>query len=958
MKNFIFKFYAVILALVLHHQLGAQNVYIDLNNQHQGIDGVGFCHEGDRQNGNTYVINGAIQEMLDNHMTIFRDMFPNRTFAPSRGVYNYTDARVVACYQRLKIMQDRGIKTILGVWDVPNWLVSNPSAGSNRKINNMDDFANVMTAFLVHGKNQYGLNINFIDVNETKTSAVNIGMTSSEYALFIEKCQPRFTSNGLLTRVNIGSVLLWDLTYNQEIYNRVRNLSVAGYPSWHTYRGGSLSGEQREPISYWQNWGAWQQTLDRNLWGTETDYDAYYWKEENPDVFTWTGAQEMAVMYYRNYYVARMSTSAGWFWHSDYPSHNVHIAYMNHFEPGGQIVETSQPDATVMTVAYKHVANQKFVIQVLNESSSSKTVNFYGVPSGQPLTLIRTNEAGDRYRTVGTYTPNGTTFTITLQPNSFNTFYGNLGATCTSPPPQPGAITGNTLVPAGSSQTYSVAAVSGATSYTWSLPSGWSGSSTTNSITTAAGSTGGTISVTANNACGTSTARTIAVSIVVAPTNLALNKPVTASSTEAGANVAANAVDGSMSTRWSSLYADPQWIYVDLQSSYDVSRVKISWEAAYASAYQIQISTNASTWTTMRSVTGNTSLVNDQTGLVGTGRYVRINGTARATQWGYSIFELEVNGTPSNGCLVPSQPAAITGNTSVTAGTSQTYSVAAVPGATSYTWTLPSGWSGSSATASITTTAGSTGGTISVKANNACGSSTARTLAVTVVTAPTNIAYNRPVVVSSIQGAGFEGSKAVDANGTTRWSSASANNQNFVVDLGATYNINRIRIAWEAAYARDYQIQISSNNSTWTTIREFWGKTSAAPDDYIGLNSNARWLKVYCINRATTYGFSIFEFEAYGTYVGAREASVIEDNIDAEATTVYPNPANDKVTIHIPAKYLNGNVALHNAGGKTVISESVKGPEHTFDLMDLPSGLYIIHLSVAKERKAFKVFKK
>ncbi|MBP6658465.1 MAG: T9SS type A sorting domain-containing protein, partial [Bacteroidia bacterium] len=59
---------------------------------------------------------------------------------------------------------------------------------------------------------------------------------------------------------------------------------------------------------------------------------------------------------------------------------------------------------------------------------------------------------------------------------------------------------------------YSVAAVSGATTYTWNLPSGWTGTSTTNSISVTSGSSSGNISVAANNACGTSIAATLAVS--------------------------------------------------------------------------------------------------------------------------------------------------------------------------------------------------------------------------------------------------------------------------------------------------------------------------------------------------------------------------------------------------------------------------------------------------------------
>jgi hypothetical protein len=84
------------------------------------------------------------------------------------------------------------------------------------------------------------------------------------------------------------------------------------------------------------------------------------------------------------------------------------------------------------------------------------------------------------------------------------------------------------------------------------------------------------------------------------------------------------------------------------------------------------------------------------------------------------------------GCSVPAQPGTISGTTNPTQGSSQTYSIADVSGATNYTWTLPSGWTGTSATSSITTTVGSSSGTIYVTANNACGASTTRSLAVTV----------------------------------------------------------------------------------------------------------------------------------------------------------------------------------------------------------------------------------
>ncbi|MEZ4890075.1 MAG: hypothetical protein R2779_05805 [Crocinitomicaceae bacterium] len=64
-----------------------------------------------------------------------------------------------------------------------------------------------------------------------------------------------------------------------------------------------------------------------------------------------------------------------------------------------------------------------------------------------------------------------------------NTSTSNLAVTLNSVPSAPGIISGNTNVCSGTSQVYSVAAVPGATVYTWGIPGGWSGFSNANSIT-------------------------------------------------------------------------------------------------------------------------------------------------------------------------------------------------------------------------------------------------------------------------------------------------------------------------------------------------------------------------------------------------------------------------------------------------------------------------------------------
>lgn len=130
----------------------------------------------------------------------------------------------------------------------------------------------------------------------------------------------------------------------------------------------------------------------------------------------------------------------------------------------------------------------------------------------------------------------------------------------------------------------------------------------------------------------------------------ALNRPATASSTESSAFPASAAVDGNGGTRWSSAFSDPQWLQVDLGSTMTVCQVVVGWEAAYGRSFQIQVSDNASTWSTIYSTTSSTG--GTQTlDVTGSGRYLRLYGTARATQWGYSLWSLTVR--TSSGSTTP-----------------------------------------------------------------------------------------------------------------------------------------------------------------------------------------------------------------------------------------------------------------------------------------------------------------
>jgi hypothetical protein len=141
-----------------------------------------------------------------------------------------------------------------------------------------------------------------------------------------------------------------------------------------------------------------------------------------------------------------------------------------------------------------------------------------------------------------------------------------------------------------------------------------------------------------------------------ADTLLSQGRTTTASSTESAAYPASAATDGNTGTRWSSAFSDPQWLQVDLGATANVTSVVLTWEAAYASDFTVRLSADGSTWgSPIASVTGGTG--GRQTLAVsGSGRYVRLTTTRRATAYGASLFEFQVYGSGGSTPPPPSGP--------------------------------------------------------------------------------------------------------------------------------------------------------------------------------------------------------------------------------------------------------------------------------------------------------------
>ncbi|GHG25715.1 discoidin domain-containing protein [Streptomyces filamentosus] len=128
-----------------------------------------------------------------------------------------------------------------------------------------------------------------------------------------------------------------------------------------------------------------------------------------------------------------------------------------------------------------------------------------------------------------------------------------------------------------------------------------------------------------------------------AETLLSQGRTATASTTEGAGFPASAAVDGDPGTRWASQWSDGQWLQVDLGRTATVSRIVLNWEAAHATAYDIQLSDDGTTWRTVKSVTGADGGT-DELAVSGTGRYVRLQGVTRSGGYGLSLWEFKVYG--------------------------------------------------------------------------------------------------------------------------------------------------------------------------------------------------------------------------------------------------------------------------------------------------------------------------
>ena len=414
---------------------------------------------------------------------------------------------------------------------------------------------------------------------------------------------------------------------------------------------------------------------------------------------------------------------------------------------------------------------------------------------------------------------------------------------------------------------------------------------------------------------GATASQVVNVTVVQPPEpaqNLAALRPAFASSVESATLAAGRAVDGAATTRWSSAFSDQQWIYVDLGQRVNVATVILRWEAAYAESFDLQVSDDAAVWTTIFSTTSGTGGIQLLQNLRATGSFVRMLGRKRATPWGYSLWEMEVYGTPAGPALVniaagKATVASSTESSALAAGMATDRSTTtrwASAFADSQWLSVDLGsihdiqrvvlrWEAAYASRFLLQVSNDGTGWRTLREVFSAGgvddladlhgaARYVRMLAVARAT-PWGVSlwefevYGRPATMganlargatptaSSAESGALAAANAIDANAATRWSSTFADGQWIQLDFGAPVSLRRLVLRWETAYARQYVVQASPDGVTWRDALRV-AEGDGGVDD-LSVETWERYVRILCERRATEWGSSLWEIEAYGPEV-------------------------------------------------------------------------------------------
>ncbi len=351
------------------------------------------------------------------------------------------------------------------------------------------------------------------------------------------------------------------------------------------------------------------------------------------------------------------------------------------------------------------------------------------------------------------------------------------------------------------------------------------------------------------------------------------------------------AIDGNNGTRWESAHGnDAEWFVVNLGQSRTFNTVQLRWEGAYGKSFTIDYSTDSTTWDNFATITDQTlaGFPYEQTLDVATpvsAQYVRFQGVARGTGYGYSFWEFRVFKASSSVLTsIEAKPAAdiCKVGEEVAINSVARDQNGKQMSSIEYEYTISPADAGEVKEGKFKPAKGGLA-TITVKSGDV--SATAFTIYAyegeNVALSP-NINESKVIAQSDFAPSGTDAFHAVDGNVGSAWQGSATNGTDgdeaartfdawFVVDLGAFYDINLVTIQFEGACSQAYHLDFSADNTNWNLAHNYEGTagvnghTDMLYGDNLQNNTSVRYVRFWSTKAATQWGMKIFEMQVFGT---------------------------------------------------------------------------------------------
>lgn len=330
---------------------------------------------------------------------------------------------VLNTFQRLSLLEKRGMRCWLSVWDVANWNVNNPLATAQRRIINIDEMAESITAFLIHARDYYSVSPSYISVNEPSIASENgyggyqVALTADEQMRLIAKAGLLFEKFGLKTQWIIALHKLYpsELEQAKMIFENPQSKPyVAGF-DFHGYF--MHTAESRLMLKAWYEWA--NQTGLFTLCG-ECDYDNQFWL--SPDRRSWSEAPRACGQLLHNLFtVGGVNGVLPWYGYTPFdlnPFRFVSKHYMTAFPAGAQRVEAESANPDILVTAAVLHKKPRFILQNLSTNSVEVEVTRPGSVTFQWIS----SQANQFFRENSPVKAVNGRLRVVLPPNSIHTF--------------------------------------------------------------------------------------------------------------------------------------------------------------------------------------------------------------------------------------------------------------------------------------------------------------------------------------------------------------------------------------------------------------------------------------------------------------------------------------------------------------------------------------------------------